>query len=273
MEKKMKKITGFVLLSALAGFISACSGNNTGLSACGENCVQFGRYASEADGSPRNIEWIVLDKEPDGTLLLMSKHGLELMPYNDKRDSVTWETSSVRRWLNNEFYINAFTNEEKSKIIQTVIKNENNAGKFNEKDIEYLKKWKAEDAIVEGLKEIIADEANNYWNTPGGNDTVDRVWLLSLNDVNKYGLDTDEKRMLKPVPLLWEHYGDICSGLYEVCGDLNVTENYAWWLRSPGFMDFTAADVYYDGEVDDDGLNVENGLVAVRPVIRIKTVK
>ncbi|MBO4556087.1 MAG: hypothetical protein J5706_04940 [Elusimicrobiales bacterium] len=266
----MKKINGFILLLS-AMFVCGCTSENSTLASCGDDCVKLGRYPSEADGSPRDIEWIVLDREADGTMLLMSKYGLECMPYNEQHAAVTWETSTVRHWLNKEFFINAFTKEEQSKIVQTVIKNENNFGKFNERDLEYLKKWKAEESIIEGLKDILADDKNNYWNVPGGNDTVDNVWLLSLSDFQKYGLDKDEsKRLMQPVPLLWEHYGDICSGLYDVCADLNVTQNYAWWLRSPGFMDFTAADVYYDGEIDDDGLNVENGLVAVRPVIRVK---
>ena len=38
-----------------------------------------------------------------------------------------------------------------------------------------------------------------------------------------------------------------------------------WWLRSPGFISYYAADVDDSGSIDQDGFYVGNGNVAVRP--------
>ena len=269
----MKNIFGIIFLLAISGLMQGCTSDSSALKSCGENCVELGRYPSETDGSPRNIEWLVIGKEADGSMVLISKYGLDCLPYHGKRDSVTWETSDIRKWLNTEFLINAFTKEEQAMLVETVLKNEDNVGQFTEADVEYVKKWKAEEPVIEGLKELVNDKEHNSWNTPGGNDTTDKVWLLSISDLEKYGFDTDQSRMVKPLPLVRDRLGNICGNLYDVCDELNVADNYAWWLRSPGFMNSTATDVWYDGDIDHDGLNVENGLVAIRPVIKIKPAK
>ena len=39
----------------------------------------------------------------------------ELKPYNSKKNDITWEKCTLRKWLNNDFY-NSFSEEEKSFI-------------------------------------------------------------------------------------------------------------------------------------------------------------
>ena len=61
------------------------------------------------------IDWIVLDITEDKVLLL-SKNGLTYRAYSENSNS-SWDNSSLRGWLNQEFVQTAFSNEELSIII------------------------------------------------------------------------------------------------------------------------------------------------------------
>ena len=81
--------------------------------------ITFGTY--EQDNNTANgkedIEWLVLAKE-NKRILIISKYALDAKPYNNKRENVTWETCTVRTWLNGTFLNEAFSEAEQS-IIQT----------------------------------------------------------------------------------------------------------------------------------------------------------
>ena len=75
--------------------------------------VTFGTYEqdnNESNGA-EEIEWQVLDKK-DGKVLLLSKYALDCKQYNAEWEYVTWETCTLRSWLNEEFYKTAFTSKE-----------------------------------------------------------------------------------------------------------------------------------------------------------------
>ncbi|MBR7033942.1 MAG: hypothetical protein IKI03_09975 [Clostridia bacterium] len=80
----------------------------------------LGKY--EQDGNAENgaedIEWIVLSGE-DGYLLAVSKYSLDSMELNDSDEGTTWDKSTLKAWLNGEFYEGAFTDFEKAKISDT----------------------------------------------------------------------------------------------------------------------------------------------------------
>ena len=119
-----------------------------------EDIVSFGHFEQDNDPSngPEPIQWIVLDKM-DGQLLLISASCLQGMAYNTATFTpVTWETSSLRTWLNESFLSSAFTEEEKA-LIPTVL-NEN-----------------PDHSIVE---------------TPGGRNTQDQVFVLCERDTVIY---------------------------------------------------------------------------------------
>ena len=129
-----------------------------------ENIVYFGSYWQDANGNEKSpIEWLVLDKEKDGTLLLISRYVLNCKPYNEKFTDVTWETCTLRKWLNSEFLKNAFTEEEKVKILLTELKNEDNP----------------------------------EYGTEGGNNTKDMIFLLSIQEARRY-FSIDVARQCKP---------------------------------------------------------------------------
>ena len=174
--------------------------------------IEFGNYPQEEDGTEKPIEWIVMKNEGNQVLLL-SKYVLDAKPYNEEFEKVTWETSDIRKWLNNEFYTTAFNKTEKAKIQASLIKNED----------------------------------NSEYGTSGGNDTEDKVFLLSEKEAETLFLN-EEERIAKAT-----EYAEK-SGVYD------EEKGAWWWLRSPGFGSRGAA------EVDSDGWVYRVGnLVYIRP--------
>ncbi len=188
----------------------------------GEGIMEFGSYPFEADGTKKPIRWIVLKREKEKALLL-SVYGLDVKLYNEKREAVTWETCTLRKWLNEDFYNDAFTEEEKKKICLTEVRNEDNPG----------------------------------YKTPGGNDTEDRVFLLSLGEAERY-LPKTFPRQRKPTPFAKE------CGVSTYDGG-----NCWWWLRSPGDNPYNAARVNFDGYISDSGNSVNSSSRAVCPALWI----
>ena len=66
--------------------------------------VSFGKYEQDNNTSngKEKIEWLVLEVK-DGKALVISKYALDCKPYNTSSTNVTWETCSLRNWLNNDF--------------------------------------------------------------------------------------------------------------------------------------------------------------------------
>ena len=126
--------------------------------------IFFGACEQENDFSAgsKPIEWRVLEKRDD-RILVISEYGLEAEPYHNKRTSVTWETCSLRAWLNSEFLNTAFTAEERM-LIPTV---------------------------------QVVNEKNPKYGTSGGNDTQDQVFLLSISEAKAF-FPTKEDRLCTP---------------------------------------------------------------------------
>ncbi len=78
----------------------------------------LGRYEQDnVDYTPpERIEWIPIDKK-DGKYLLVSKYSLDAMHMDDEPGRFKkWADCSLRKWLNEEFYMTAFTEEERAMI-------------------------------------------------------------------------------------------------------------------------------------------------------------
>jgi tetratricopeptide (TPR) repeat protein len=96
--------------------------------------VTFGKYGQNNNSfaEEESIEWIVLERQDD-KLLVVSKYVLDFQPYGEKNaDSNTWEESSLRVWMNNDFYNNAFTEAERKYISSYILDNAMSSG--NEKN-------------------------------------------------------------------------------------------------------------------------------------------
>ena len=73
--------------------------------------IIYGSYQGEA------IEWRVLDKKGD-EVLLISEYGLDAQPYDTSgKKRVLWKDSTIRKWLNDDFYNSAFSEDEKENIV------------------------------------------------------------------------------------------------------------------------------------------------------------
>ena len=184
--------------------------------------IEFGNYPQDKDGTEKPIEWIVMKNEGNQVLLL-SKYVLDAKPYYEEVEEVTWETSDIRQWLNNEFYTTAFNKAEKAKIQTSLIKNEDNSEN----------------------------------GTSGGNDTEDKVFLLSEKEAETL-FSNDEERIAKAT-----EYAEK-SGVY-----VNEEKAVLWWLRSPGCSRDYAAEVSYYGWINRSGCDVNSYDVGVRPALHL----
>lgn len=195
--------------------------------------VRFGRYEQDADegNGQEDILWLVLERNGN-ELKLMSLYCLDTMPYSENPGEVTWETSFVRAWLNEVFYSQAFTGEERKLLISTPVVN--------------------------------ADNPNH--GTPGGNDTEDMVYLLSLEEVMHYwGIENAEETF----------YDRLYAPATEYCMtkpiwlEIEGSNRCWWWLRSPGGSPEMAAEVGSMGYLSFNGTEATTPERAVRPVIHV----
>lgn len=142
--------------------------------------------------------------------LIMSENIIDQISYHNKNEEVTWETSYIRSYLNNEFY-NSFSLEDKPKIIKVTNTNEDNP----------------------------------WYKSKGGNDTEDYIFLLSLEDaVCKYFGDSSDKLLNKKVS---DRYWFSKNDKNDI-KRLSKLNNYPYWywLRIPGKNNKTA--VYIHGK-------------------------
>ena len=74
--------------------------------------ITFGRY--EQDDNDANgkeaIEWIILEKK-GRSCLLISKYELDCKPYQKWSTQTTWESTDLRKWLNNDFISSWFATD------------------------------------------------------------------------------------------------------------------------------------------------------------------
>lgn len=82
--------------------------------------VIWGTYEQDnnLENGAEEIEWLVLAKE-DNRILVISRYALDCQPYNKTQDPVTWETSSLHKWLNGAFLDKAFSEAERAMIMNS----------------------------------------------------------------------------------------------------------------------------------------------------------
>ena len=199
------------------------------------NYVTFGEYPQTTAGEDMTpIEWLVLARDGNKALLI-SRYGLDAQPYNTDHTSVTWETCTLRTWLNVTFYNKAFSSDEQAAILTTSVDNGKNQG--------YSK-----------------------WSTSGGNNTEDKVFLLSYAEANKYfGVTYDNISNTKSrvAPTAYA----IAQGAWASSSNKTADSTDAgwWWLRSPGFYQSSAAYVLGYGLFRGDDVIRVSG--SVRPAL------
>ncbi len=209
------------------------------------------------------IKWRVLRVDGNRALLL-AEQGLDNQYYNYPCDSVTWETSMMRSWLNGYG------------------KTSNQAGRYyggtsiDSRNFINTAFTKAERSAIEDTTVVNADNIQNK--TEGGNDTTDKIFLLSESEVygdsaKAYGFTSsarikDEGRTSQ---------GSIYAKALGIC--MEKSEGIStWWLRSPGDRPNRVAYVCREGDVIGSLIEGEpdhmdgstmSGYKAVRPALNL----
>lgn len=186
--------------------------------------VYMGNY-SPTSSSPEPVKWRVL-QNAGGQLFLLADQNLDQQMYSWNHNP--WKDSDIRRWLNGtsgtDFLSKAFSGPEISSIAES---------------------------------NVVYSGNPNFPIYPilGGNDTTDKIFLLSIDDVQTeaYGFTDNSSRMAENT----EHPRVGLSGVYN-----------RWWLRSPGSNASIygyAATVGSNGAVEYSGSDVRDSDIAVRP--------
>ena len=89
--------------------------------------ICLGQYAYDAGYGEGGIRWLVLDIQ-DGKALVISKWVLERSFFHKYNESVLWEDSTLRTWLNEDFMDRAFTEEEQELIVKSTVENTGHDG-------------------------------------------------------------------------------------------------------------------------------------------------
>ena len=204
--------------------------------------ITFGHYPQTSSGTDNTaIEWLVLDVQGNQALVI-SKYGLDAKPYNTEYTSVTWETCTLRTWLNNDFYNKAFSKKEQGAILTTAV--DNSASQCF--DFTTVSKYAEK--------------------TTGGNNTQDKIFLLSYAEANKYfGVTYDNSNNTK---------SRVQPTAYAISQGAYTSSNYKtsdgaaagwWWLRSPGYNQCYAAIVSPYGSLFIDYVYYVD--IVVRPAL------
>ncbi len=187
--------------------------------------IILGTYEQDNDftNGPEPIEWqYVADR--DGHKFLLSKYVLDCKQYNATNKDITWEDCSLRKWLNEDFYNNAFSVTDKKKIVTA----------HNENPDSY--------ELFEGIgwNPKGADGAD------GGNDTDDRVFLMSWTEVEEFfdgkridSSDYNSRLMCRPTEYAKaQGVRALTSSDIQNVYPSDVEGCCHWLLRSPGTDDF-----------------------------------
>ena len=203
------------------------------------------------------IKWRVLNRNGNDALLL-ADIALDDQEYNINYEDVTWETSSMRSWLNGY------------------------GASMNKSKIDYSKKNFINSAFTSMQRNAIeitsaVNNDNIDYGTAGGNNTSDKVFLLSESEV--YHTDTaagygfakdrstyDDARISRCSTYAyamgtWRYYDT--EGLTKFNGSIQ------WWLRSPGDRSYFAAEVDGNGWVYGRGNYVYRDDDGVRPALHL----
>ena len=159
--------------------------------------IVFGRFEQDGDLSngQENLNWIIVCKEDDMYLLLCSKV-IYCGYYSDETTGNNWENCLANKWLNTDFLMNSFTNEEKINISQGTI----HAEFWNNKE--------------------------DYYNT-------EKVFIFSLNEINYFSSLLDQQLYIcEPTKYATQKSNSFVHNSESYLTEYNGMAEF--WLRTSG---------------------------------------
>lgn len=211
--------------------------------------VYFGNYFQSNDSTKDPVKWRVLSNT-GGQLFLLSDQNLDVFQYHTEEENVTWETSTMRSWLNGyDASANAggdsgtdYTNDNFLNIAFSI----------------------NEQTAIAGTD--VVNGPNPDYDTDGGDGTTDRIFLLSIAEASNSGYfpKYSSSRYSANTPYVADG-GRL--GTYMKGEDEGYLDR--WWLRSPGQNNQFAAFIEEDGGDVFDGNPVSNKTTAVRPAFNL----
>ena len=220
------------------------------------DCIWFGNYWQEdtnRDGKAdkkdamTSIKWRVLSVEGDDAFLVADKN-LDCQRYNDTYEDVTWETCTLRSWLN------GYGEEE------NVCKKDYRSENF----MEYAFTAKEQAAIQTA---DLVNKNNLEYGTNGGNNTSDQVYPLSIEEATNpaYGFSSSIEDYAESRRALNTAF---TKGQGAYTSEEYVGNGY-WWLRSPGRFNYKASYMFYRGNVYMHGNSVHDINLTIRPALHL----
>ncbi len=186
--------------------------------------------------------WRILDIK-DNAALIITEYIIEQRPYHDVYTDITWADCSLRKYLNSDFY-KKFTTSDQSKIIPVTNKNLD----------------------------------NQWYQTKGGVDTQDYIFLLSLEEVVCQYFGDSSLKLYHPgkKQRYWFERKDENNSKRIAKLESEDWSNW-WWLRSPGRVNVKAVYIHGDGNIGIQGNNILKGNISdgrcvggVRPALWMK---
>lgn len=215
--------------------------------------VQMGTYEQDGDAETEDpICWDVLDKDGDAVLLI-SHDVIAYQRFSDNLKCVIWEDSEIRTWLNQEFYAEAFDEEEQASIRETTLENLSTVGFA---------------AHVDPSGDVQVRESRP--------DTKDKIFLLSWKEAEQYygnrltdasvlGRRPSRAVLQKRKAIFTDLIIEELPAMYPYSRHLpDGTERLSWMLRSTGMKNYTIFVIGYEGKWDQDYPDSYNG---VRPAM------
>ena len=168
--------------------------------------------------------WRVLDIKNNAALII-TEEIIDQRSYHNSYKEITWADCSLRKYLNGEFY-DSFSDADKSRIVPVINKNPD----------------------------------NEWYGSEGGEDTEDRIFLLSIEEVAcKYFGDSSRLLYNKGENQRYWFSRKDPNNSKRIARLKDCDEVWWWWLRSPGRANVRAAYIHGDGNIGIQGNNVLKG--------------
>ncbi len=198
------------------------------------------------------IKWRILEID-NGEAFLICDSVIDAMEYNSTASTVqidgkniypnNYEYSTIRKWLNENFYSTAFNELEKELIVLTSVRND------------------LASAGSENAADYVCNNTNDYIFLP----SVEELSNSKYSFNGQYNNDATREKQVADYALI--------QGARLIDSDKTGAWNADWWTRSPGDLDYQNA--YYVRIVNYHGVMNSNSKVhqtenGIAPALKIK---